>query len=201
LPKILGISGSPRIANTDRLVGVALEAAKEVQGTETELIRLRDYRIMHCDGCLGCMAGRCHIDDDMDELNKKLTDADAILIGAPTYWYNVPGILKDFMDRTVSIYYGQQRRRPWKKLLRDKVGAAITLSIIEGHEQVLSVISDFYELHEMVRLGGVALATQTYLDYDVKKTLGEVLTDDMLDQARMLGKSVAQFLTRKMKKT
>ena len=194
MPKILGISGSPRIANTDKLVRTALEAAEQVEGTQTEFIRLINYDIKHCDGCLLCLDKECHIKDDMEELNKKLIYSDAILIGAATYWYNVPGILKDFMDRTVPIYYGQQRRRPWPKLLKGKVGAAITLSISEGHEQVLSIISDFYELHEIRRLGGIALSTQITLDYDNKKVLGVVLSEDMLEQARELGRSIANFL-------
>jgi multimeric flavodoxin WrbA len=113
--KILGICGSPRKGNTEFLLREALKAARE-KGAGTELILLREKRIEHCDGCLKCdETGECHIRDDMQEIYKKLEDADAIVLASPSYYENVTGLFKDFIDR-MNPYYTS------KKLEGKKVG-------------------------------------------------------------------------------
>src|SRR5690606_7561493 len=39
------------------------------------------------------------IDDDYDALLERVLAAEALLLAAPVYWYAVPGVLKDFLDR------------------------------------------------------------------------------------------------------
>lgn len=65
---------------------------------------MADYDIRHCMGCGACWSlGRCVIeDDDLDELLAKCESADVLVICSPVYWWNPPGIMKDFIDRTVS---------------------------------------------------------------------------------------------------
>ncbi len=46
-----------------------------------------------------------------------LTDADAIVLGSPTYFANMSGSMKGFIDKSIEVY-------PDK--LKDKVGAAFT---------------------------------------------------------------------------
>jgi hypothetical protein len=52
--KILGISGSPRKANTDLLLEEALKSAGTLEGIVTERIYLRDTQIRFCIGCFKC---------------------------------------------------------------------------------------------------------------------------------------------------
>ena len=84
--KIIGIVCSPRVGgNTEILMQEAMSGAEEV-GAETELIFIRDKNIRPCDGCCSCeVSGKCHIDDDMQEIYEKLLDSDGIIISAPTY--------------------------------------------------------------------------------------------------------------------
>ncbi len=98
--KILGIVGSKRKkGNTSSLVLKALESAKG-DGVETDVIFLGDYSIKGCTGCEGCRdTYKCVINDDMQKIYPLLLEADGIILGSPTYFYNVTADVKAFIDR------------------------------------------------------------------------------------------------------
>ncbi|MDD5627326.1 MAG: flavodoxin family protein [Patescibacteria group bacterium] len=102
MPKFLLISGSPRYGNTEFIL------KKIFQGLKTKskrLILLRIQKITHCKGCLACdKSNQCALHDDMDTLYKLMTWADIYVIGTPNYFDNVPGLLKNFIDRTNPFY-------------------------------------------------------------------------------------------------
>ncbi len=64
--KVTGISWSPiKNSNTDRALKMALKAT----GLETEFIKLKDYTVAPCQGCLGCVeTNQCVVKDDGIEL-------------------------------------------------------------------------------------------------------------------------------------
>lgn len=101
--KVIGILGSPRrngkVAGTLNLI---LEKCK-LKGYSTSLINLYDYNIQYCKGCMACRTkGHCIINDDLNDVAKQIFSSDVIILGAPTYWANVPAIVKNLFDRTVS---------------------------------------------------------------------------------------------------
>jgi multimeric flavodoxin WrbA len=98
MAKILLISGSPRKGNTDFILDKIYKALTGDQ----KIIYLKDKDIKHCRGCLICLeTGKCVIRDDMDEIKQDLLAAEILIIGSPNYYNNVPGLLKDFIDRTL----------------------------------------------------------------------------------------------------
>lgn len=102
--RILAICGSPRKGNTEFMLKTLLKSA-EAKGADTELLLLRNKNIEFCDGCLTCdETGKCHIKDDMQEIYPRLLEADMIVLGTPTYWANVSGLIKVFMDRTNPLW-------------------------------------------------------------------------------------------------
>ena len=98
--KVLGVVGSQRKnGNTSALVKEALKPFEE-NGIDTELLFLGDYNINDCNGCDGCQdTFRCIVDDDMQDIYPKILEADAIVLGSPTYFYNISGDMKTFIDR------------------------------------------------------------------------------------------------------
>lgn len=98
--EILGIVGSYRKnGNTDILVKKVLEGAENC-GIKTNLIFLPEYNIKDCIGCEGCKKTyKCVIKDDMQKIYQLIEKADALVIGSPTYFYNVTGIMKNFLNR------------------------------------------------------------------------------------------------------
>lgn len=144
--KILGICGSPRKGNTEFMLKTVLDAAKS-KGAETELILLREKKIKHCKGCLSCDKKKaCVIKDDMQQIYKKLEKADLVVIGTPNYFENVPGLLKDFIDRT-NPYYETNKLKD-KKIAFLVVGGG---DIVES-ERVTKVFKPFIECHKLVLL-------------------------------------------------
>ncbi len=98
--KVLGIVGSKRKnGNTAYLVKKALESVESTEIT-TEIIYLGDYLIEGCTGCEGCKnTYQCVIADDMQKLYPKILEADAIITGSPTYFYNITSDMKAFIER------------------------------------------------------------------------------------------------------
>lgn len=135
--KVLGIIGSRRKkGNTFQLVNSVLKGA-ENQGAETQLIFLGDYNIAPCIGCEGCKDSfRCVINDDMQKIYPLLDEADGIVLGSPTYWYNVTSDMKAFIDRCYSlIIYPEHDRRIWASAFEDLGKCGVPLAVCEQHEE------------------------------------------------------------------
>lgn len=113
--KIIGIIGSPRKkGNTDTLVDLVLQGACE-NGAEIEKIYLSDLNFKGCTGCEGCKKTcKCVVKDDMQMVYKKIDEADGIVLGSPTYFYDVTGLTKMFMDRLYAYeVFDESDRSVW----------------------------------------------------------------------------------------
>lgn len=98
--KIVIINGSPR--KNGATAGILREMEKRLaeKGAETEFFNICDMDISPCRGCCSCYrTGRCFIEDDGERLSLKISEADGIIMGSPTYASNVSGQLKQFIDR------------------------------------------------------------------------------------------------------
>ena len=97
--KILLLNASPKNYGATQEILKIMQEAVPAEHT-AEIVCLGDYEIRYCKGCMGCyVTGYCSIRDGMDVLVDKIDDADAIVFAAPSYWGEVPGICKNFIDR------------------------------------------------------------------------------------------------------
>ncbi|MEM0088748.1 MAG: flavodoxin family protein [Archaeoglobaceae archaeon] len=97
--KLLAINGSPNKRNTLALLEAIADEAKKL-GAEVEILNLSEFSINPCKGCDACLKGDCVQKDDIYKVLEAMQKADAIVIGAPTYFGNVPGIVKNLIDRS-----------------------------------------------------------------------------------------------------
>jgi len=119
---IIAICGSPREGNTEFVLKRILIKAGEL-GASTELVLLREKRIEFCDGCLSCDSiGKCKIRDDMQLIYPKLEEADLIIFGSPNYFHNMSGMMKNFIDRLLPLYYVEKLEN--KKIVEVIIGAS-----------------------------------------------------------------------------
>lgn len=178
LVKVLGIVGSLRKKFTFKLIKTVLDAIAKKKNVELEIIHLSAYKIEHCSGCVDYCekTGDCKIKDDMKKLYPKLKKADVLIIGTPTYFWNVSGLVKNFIDRTNPLYY--------PGALKGKIGAAIAVSEEEGQNQALSAISSFFQVQNIKEVGSLGIAHRG-------KPIGKV----ELGMAKALGERVASHLT------
>lgn len=110
MKRVLGIVGSPRRGgNTDILVARVLDGARAA-GASAETVYLGGLTIRECDGCHACWQGcDCPKRDDMNEIYRAVSAADALVVGTPVYWYGPTALMKGFVDRLV--YYNCDRNR------------------------------------------------------------------------------------------
>ncbi len=99
--KVVGVCGSPRKkGNTAFLMEEVLSNIKD-PNIEKEIIYLSEYCIEECDGCDLCIKERrCPKGDDMPKIEAVLKEADCIILGAPSYFGQVPAAMKNFIDRS-----------------------------------------------------------------------------------------------------
>ena len=109
--KILIINGSPRKKGLiSQMLGI-MQAEAEQRGGQVQLVYTNDLTIKPCIGCMVCRSkGKCVLgEDDSQGVLKMMQEADAIIMGAPCYWGNIPGQMKLLFDR---IVYGMMRDTP-----------------------------------------------------------------------------------------
>lgn len=111
--KILLINGSPKgkRSNSLRLAekfieGVRCESEKSGVQVTLDEVEAASLKISPCKGCFACWQrtpGECCIKDDMREIIEREISADLIVWSFPLYYFNVPGILKNLIDRQLPM--------------------------------------------------------------------------------------------------
>ncbi|MEJ2071055.1 MAG: flavodoxin family protein [Syntrophobacterales bacterium] len=97
--RILGISGSPRKADTSgvsKLVKTVLEAS----GCDYDYVSLRGKKIGGCIACLQCVEDNvCKVQDDLSPLRDQIVAAEAYVIGAPNYYTGLNATTQALLER------------------------------------------------------------------------------------------------------
>ena len=109
--KILIINGSPRKKGLiSQMLGIMQQEAEQ-RGDEVQTVYTNDLHIKPCLGCMACRTKeKCVLaEDDSLPVLHLMQEADAIIMGAPCYWGNIPGQMKLLFDR---IVYGMMRDTP-----------------------------------------------------------------------------------------
>lgn len=120
MTKVLIVYDS-RTGNTEKMASAVADGAKKVKGTEVVVLSVDKAKM------------------------QDLTGSDAIILGSPTYYGNMSGKMKSFIDRTNSIH-GK---------LKGKAGGAFTSSgdTACGAETTLLSILNAMLIHGMVVQG------------------------------------------------
>ena len=148
---IIAVCGSLRKeSNTNKLVKKVADAS----GFDYELINLSGMEIKPCTGCGECIMneGTCIINDDMNPLCDKLMKADALIIGSPTYYMDISGAIKCFIDRSMPIFYrgvgpdySPDLPVLGKRPLAGKPAVTVTTVAGSGHERTKETLKIFVD--------------------------------------------------------
>ncbi|MFW9846856.1 MAG: flavodoxin family protein [Candidatus Thorarchaeota archaeon] len=201
---IVGINGSPKgeRSNSRLLLTKALEAARNAfpDGLATSLIDISDYEIRHCTGCDACVQKKpCPESeyDDMPKLEQQMQVADGIIIAAPSYFTSVPGVLKDFIDRSRTM-------KMFDHQLKDKVFGAITFAGLRygGQEHVIDVLNRYALGQGMIVVGSVGSPVKhgTFGSGSMQTDEGKWRKSESdilaIDASEELGRRVAELVNR-----
>lgn len=125
--KILMINGSPRRKGLISQMLDTMQVVAENKGAMVETVNANDLVVKPCTGCMTCRTkNQCKMsEDDSQRVLCLLQEADAVVIGAPCYWGNIPGQLKLLFDRMV---YGMMQDTPRfpKPLMKGKKAVFIS---------------------------------------------------------------------------
>ena len=182
--KALAINGSPRKGgNTEFLLRKVLEPiAKE--GIETELVQIAGRGIRGCSACFQCMEKknrRCAMaDDGLNDVLEKMFQADAIILGSPTYFADLSADMKALIDRAGFVAMANDG------LFARKVGAGVVAVRRGGATHVLDSINHLFLISRMIIPGS------TYWNFGVGLEKGDVAKDEeAMENMLDLGQTIA----------
>jgi multimeric flavodoxin WrbA len=185
--KVLAINGSPRKdGNTAILLNTVLDVCAKA-GFETEQYHAGGRDIRGCRGCAACgkNKGRCVIDDWINELYPKMKAADAVLLGSPTYFFDVSPEIKAVIDRTGYI------SRADNFAFSRKVAAAVSAVRRAGGITTLDSMQHFFLINDMIVPGS------TYLNMSLARNPGDAEKDEEgIATMKRLGENIVWLLDR-----
>ncbi len=185
--KVVAFNGSPRKdGNTAILLKTVLKEI-ENEGIETELYQFAGKKIHGCIACLKCFKNKnrkCAFDDDIvNECIDKMSRADGIIIGSPTYFADVTSEIKAFIDRTGYV------SRANDCMFSYKVGAAVVAVRRAGAIHTFDTINHFF------LIGGMIIPGSKYWNIGYGRNIGDVEGDkEGMETMHDLGKKISWLL-------
>ncbi|GAB4284130.1 MAG: NAD(P)H-dependent oxidoreductase [Opitutales bacterium] len=127
--KLLVISCSLNPQSKSRILGRSAFETLKAQSHSVEWMDLQDYEIPHCDG--GDAYGHPHV----EILQKKLAEADGVLIACPVYNYSISSTAKNIIELGSSAWTG--------KVIGIAVASGGSLSYLAPLSLANSLMTDF----------------------------------------------------------
>lgn len=158
-----------RTGATAKIAGIA---AEQLSGRyDVRSVCIDDYAFAYCKGCRSChTTSECVQHDDVDKLMEEFVQADIIVAVSPSYWADVPGQFKAFIDRCTPWC---NTHEPHKTIPSGKKGYAIVLRTgpnMKECERIIGTVEHFFGHLEIGFCGGLGLTSvENRLDVEAKK--------------------------------
>ncbi|MDO4301866.1 MAG: flavodoxin family protein [Clostridia bacterium] len=147
--KILIITASLRNGSNTDILAKEFMRGSEDAGHSIEIISLKNKEIGFCRACYYCeKEHKCIQNDSVNEILEKMLYSDVIVFASPVYFYEMSGILKTLLDRTMPIYFENCR---FKEVY---VISASTDDNINSADRLISGIEGWIECFPGVKLCG-----------------------------------------------
>jgi multimeric flavodoxin WrbA len=185
--KVLAVNGSARKDGNTALLLRTVFAQLEAAGVETELIQLGGAPLRGCLACMKCWETQdrhCVIaNDPLNGIIEKMTEADGIILGSPTYFADVTAEMKALIDRSGMV------ARANGSLFQRKVGAGVVAVRRGGAMHALQTLQNYFLISEMIIPGS------SYSNIAFGRGIGEVEEDvEGIETMRKLGENMAWLL-------
>lgn len=170
----LVINCSPvRRGATAEIVKIVSESLREKHTVRN--ICIDDYRFGFCKGCRSCHhTAKCIQHDDVDKIIDEFEWADLIVSVAPSYWADIPGQFKAFIDRCTPWC---NTHEPHAKISAGKKGYAIALRTgpsMRECSHIIESIEHFYGHMEISCCGRLGLCSIEYKEA-VEPRMAEII--------------------------
>ncbi|MBQ7357819.1 MAG: flavodoxin family protein [Clostridia bacterium] len=146
--KVLMINGSPKANGNTAHALAQMRQIFEEYGVEVEYLHVGNKEIRGCVGCGTCYkAGKCFMDDIVNETAQKFEECDGMVIGSPVYYAAANGTLVSFLNR---LFYSTRFDK------RMKVGASVAVARRGGCS------ATFDQLNKYFTIAGMPVASSQY---------------------------------------
>jgi len=186
--KVVAFNGSARADGNTAIMLRAVLGEIAAAGIETELVQLAGKRFAGCTACLKCAEtkdNRCSglKDDGLNACIEHMLEAQAIILGSPTYYANCTATMQALMERA-----GYATRKSGNPLAR-KLGAAVVVARRAGAIHAFDSINHWFQINEMLVVGS------SYWNIGIGREPGDVEGDaEGLETMRTLGRNMAWAL-------
>ena len=185
--KAIAINGSPRKGgNTEYLLRKVLEPIGEA-GIKTELIQVGGKPVRGCLACYKCRERKdrkcANKSDVVNRCIEKMIEADAIILGSPTYFACMTAEMKALIDRAGMV------ARVNDFLFSRKIGCAVVANRRGGALNVVDSINHMFLISKMIVPGS------TYWNFGVGMDKEDVKNDkEALENMKDLGERIAWLM-------
>lgn len=143
--KVIAINGSPRKdGNTNAVLEVMAEELKK-EGVEVEIIHIGHLVLPGCIACGYCATSidnQCIFKNDIvNEVAKKMREADGLILGSPTYYAGIAGTMKSFLDR---VFYSSS------KYFKYKIATSVSVVRRAGGVDVVHQLNNYLQLAQTI---------------------------------------------------
>lgn len=132
----------------------------------TKCLCIDDYKFNFCKGCRSChTTAKCIQHDDIDSIMNEYEWADIIISVAPSYWADIPGQFKAFIDRCTPWC---NTHEPHAAISKGKRGYSIALRTgpsMRECDRIIESIEHFYGHLEIECCGKLGLCSIEYLEH------------------------------------
>jgi multimeric flavodoxin WrbA len=185
--KVVGFNGSARKDGNTAILIRKVFAELEAEGIETELVQLAGKTVKGCIACGKCYKNKdkkCAVTNDfVNECIEKMSEADGIILGSPTYFCDLTSEMKALIDRAGYV------ARANGHMFRRKVGAAVATERRAGSIHTFDSINHFFLIGQMIVPGS------SYWNVGVGGAKGDVEQDkEGLETMQILGQNMAWLL-------
>lgn len=146
--RITIINGSPRKNGaTAKLLKEIKSRLEKHEEVSVSYYDISSKPIQTCIGCMRCYnTGICHMNDYAEDLNAAIRNSEGLIIGLPTYVSNIPGILKNYIDRGHFVI---------EQALKNKYTLSLVTYEIAGGNTALKTINNLFRYSGGIITGSI----------------------------------------------
>lgn len=179
--KALLINGSPNEFGCTYTALCEVGKALRLRGVEYEMLYLGKKPVAGCIACMSCVrTGRCFVRDRVREVQARLGEFGAIVVGSPVHYAAPSGQIVSFMDR---LFFSTRGK------MAGKLGASV-VSCRRG-----GASSAFEQLNKYFTISNMPVVSSQYWNQVHGTSPEEVAADEEgMQTMRTLGENIAWLL-------
>ncbi len=184
--KVLLFNGSPHKEGCTFTALNEISKTLKEEGVDSEIYHIGNKAIAPCRACMACAkAGKCIIDDGVNEFLDYAKDFDAFILGSPVYYAAAAGGAISFLNRAFFSAFRAGRG----EIFLHKPGAAVVSARRAGTTATLDQLNKYFTITQMPIISG------RYWNMVHGQCPEDVLKDtEGLQNMRFLARNMAYYL-------